>query len=113
MPQAAALALDLVFQAGRQIPPVSRAQRLELLTPVPSGWLEVADALGHQKPLDAARMLAAFVDEPSPFPAATAIVLLLEARHSHNPADPRLATFHRHQRAQQRRRIEAVRLGAA
>ncbi|ESX08382.1 hypothetical protein X768_23225 [Mesorhizobium sp. LSJC265A00] len=70
-------------------PPVSRAQRLELLTPVPSGCLEVADALGYQEPLDAARMLAAFVDEPSPFPAATAIVLLLEARHSHNSADPR------------------------
>lgn len=58
-------------------------------------------------------MLATFVDEPSPFPATTAIVLLLEARHSHYPADPRLAALQRHQRAQQRRRIEAIRLGPA
>ncbi|MGX5845403.1 hypothetical protein ACWGTI_32865, partial [Mesorhizobium sp. ArgA1] len=89
------------------------AQRLKLFTPVSPGRFEVADTLRHQEPLDAARMLAAFVNKASPFPAATAIVLLLEAWHSHYPADPRLAAFQRHQRAQQRRRIEAIRLGPA
>jgi hypothetical protein len=76
LPQTAALALDLARQTRRQISPVGRAQRREPLTPVSPGRLEVADALAHQEPLDAAQRLAALVAEPSPFPAATALILL-------------------------------------
>src|ERR1700751_1531943 len=109
-PQSATFALDLSLRPRRQGLAFGRPNRVETLFPIPLNEPVIAYAVQDEQPFDARDMAVALVQQALALTAETALVLLSDARHTHDTAHLPLPAHERHQYTQQRTRIQPVRL---
>ena len=103
------------FELGQHVGRYRLALRIPLLrnpsqpiAPARVAYRNTQQAQQRLHPIDVSALLAG---QPILFARGTASILLVAARHPHDPHRPRLPTAMRHQRSQQLLIIDAVGLG--
>ncbi|MHC2331515.1 hypothetical protein [Bradyrhizobium sp. USDA 4454] len=111
-PQPLVLARNLLLQPhGKQVT-VTSAQLAKAFDERAIQWIDIADALSVQECLDAVEVSRALLDQMLAFAAAALAILILNCRHVHHAARPRLAAQIGEEGPHQLLQINPVGLGA-